>query len=270
MSFNMVADQVHSKMSVSEIAKVLVKLEMSGDRKKFKDMTEWDEKIRSVFGTFDLVQFLEEYSSIRVQTEQVSQVRVEKQISLIMSSFRKKKQASGKKSTKPKQEGKAETEDETESLYEANLRKNALEMANKLAKKGVQAEKRGARQDAIFLNPLTRVPNSKGSEQVNPEAKYLAKMDGVEYLFEIEDDPTKNKRLMSWMLLTGTIPREFDKALWKHVPIGDTFGLYAFLTTQFMARDRDEAAKSLLDKWGMLRKKKSELFVSFVARLMSS
>ena len=80
MAFSMVANHIDSKITVGDLAKSLVKLKLTENKKHTKNMVEWDEALRAVYSTNDLAIFINKFYGIQVPSSLVPKGMLEGQV----------------------------------------------------------------------------------------------------------------------------------------------------------------------------------------------
>lgn len=274
----MVANQSTSasklNFKLEDLSKVLTKLQFDKKGKKSKNQSEWDESLRTVLATADLTYFIGKFSGLVAPTEQVAELFLKRQAQEYAIDARNKrmkmqklKQESMKVGTQSVDEKSISSSlsqvQEDNKKFEEFLESQVQKILKDNRESRELAVKRGVRAETVFLNPFTRIP--KQFSHVNPEATVEVEEEGDLFLYEIEDQKIRFKRFVAWQLLVTSI-KEVDKALWKHIPVGNVFALYSLLTTNFLDTERPDVMAKLTAEFIGLNKSEDELFVNFLSR----
>lgn len=248
-----------------DLAKMITKLHFDKNTKKSSNRNDWDESFRAALSTAGLTYFIDSGSSLAAPQEQVAELLMKRQAMEYMSEARKRRNEFAKLMVKEEDksdDGSSSSSDDDE--FEELLKKRVEKRIEANRKNRELAVKRGVRAETVFLNTFSCVP--VGKAKLNPQATIeMEDEDGVLSLFEIEDEKMRFQRLVAWKLLVSSI-KDVDKALWKHIPIGDVYSLYTLLTTNFLDTERDDVVVELSTQFSSLRKSEDELFVNFLSR----
>lgn len=281
--------------------KMLVVLRMKG--RSVKNLIEWEEGLRACFAMKKYTRFLYDYSSIRVPESELSRVEMQLVMNGMMDmrvkEVKKTRQAQevimkgedgnddeakqqaeavaqqqGSKTPAKKPRGRGlkgsvqgavrmRDDDVDMEKYQENMRKNAEELAARQIRKQKTMVKRGVREVALFANPITHV--ALADNESNKNADIVIEFDGKFRKYEAENEVLVRARLEAWGLIVGTL-KEIDVAVYKHIAIGDVYGLYSFVIENYHGSDRAELVREIVGDLQTLEKTKDEIFEHFVMR----
>ena len=296
--FNMVAsaskvhgDGTEGKGKSDPVDKMLVMLRKKG--RHVRNLVEWEEGIRACFAAKDYTRFLYDHSSIKVPADEVSRIEMQRLMNSLMSTrLKEMKKTKEAHDVIVKDEAKDDASDEQKTQktpakkgrktsrqtvvemrlrddehdvgrYAANIKKNAEALAVRQMKKQKAVVKRGVREVALFVNPLTSV--ELGDEQSNTNADILIQFDGEWKKYEAEGAELVRSRLDAWGKMISTL-KELDVSVYKHVAIGDVHGLFTFVVENYHGGDRPELVQEIVRDLQGLVKGKDELFEEYVMR----
>lgn len=80
MAVSMVANPYDSKITVGDLAKSLVKLKLTENKKHTRNMVEWDEALRAVYSTNELAMFTNKYYGIQLPSGMVPKSMLQGQV----------------------------------------------------------------------------------------------------------------------------------------------------------------------------------------------
>ena len=225
MSFNMVANQVLASRVSYAPGKHLEKIVMSEDKKNVKNMTAWDEKLRTCFTTHNLIHLLQKFYGIEVPAGEAAKASVDEKVEALLTKVKKESRKEGVVKTE-KGNDKAKEEERKQKDFESLVKERAKEMADAMMKSNLMAEKRGVRQLTCFVDPLTSVDEHEQCR--NTKATHLITFENTKRMYEVESQEAKQERMVAWHLLVTTLegPKGISKAAWKHIPIGNCYKLY--------------------------------------------
>ena len=258
----LVSEAKHLGQLYEGLRKVVTPLKFNKEIGRSKNQISWDEDLRSSFATAGLTFFLHPNSSLQAPKEKALELLLLRQISDYLEPLREKR----KQLRKTKTEAEKRALDPEDQRFEQHLEKQKLQMLNEAKANQKLAEKRGVRAEAVYLNPISKLP--KADAFLNPDANIEIKLDDGEYVFEPEDQYMRLKPHYVSLILTASIT-EVDGALWKHISVGDVSSLYSLINTNFLNIDREDVVADLNKRLNNFKKKENELFLTFKARFES-
>ena len=285
MDFNMLANQSTGIVPDHKgLMKALVKIRMDKDKKVIENLSEWVEALKNAFVTFSLARFLKAEYGMQVPSGQVAEILKEEAIALTLGNMQKKllsqeknekllRDVASRHSSSVKKEPAGEEKKQVKPTaadmlthlwpdIEKMVRENADSLAAADKKKQIAAEESGELQEALYVNPLTRVKPE--FSRLNPNAT-ITLGESDPFLYEVESKKFRTFRMAAYGAIKSTLA-DIPKRVWKHVAVGNVYGLYSLVINNYAAKGRASVVDDLFKRLSTFKKLKRESFVQFRAR----